>query len=159
MAILFLLHHGQLAEPFKYNFRVFLLLLFLGDIQEATWHLMSATCLSVTREMKEGCNGICTRYVSPFPQLSQSSSQLPPIEIDIGLQLGSNISFLTLSNFPRKIMFHRCASKKSLCLLQTTIPIKNYSLPVTPCPIIILVESGRHKAYVPIDQKIPSIVK
>uniref|UniRef100_A0A8R7QDH2 Uncharacterized protein n=2 Tax=Triticum urartu TaxID=4572 RepID=A0A8R7QDH2_TRIUA len=42
-------------------FRVFLLLLFLVDIQEATWHLMSATCLSVTREMKEGCNGICTR--------------------------------------------------------------------------------------------------
>ncbi|XP_037466777.1 uncharacterized protein LOC119338564 isoform X1 [Triticum dicoccoides] len=41
--------------------RVFLLLLFLVDIQEATWHLMSATCLSVTREMKEGCNGICTR--------------------------------------------------------------------------------------------------
>uniref|UniRef100_A0A8R7QEE5 Uncharacterized protein n=1 Tax=Triticum urartu TaxID=4572 RepID=A0A8R7QEE5_TRIUA len=43
-------------------FRVFLLLLFLVDIQEATWHLMSATCLSVTREMKEGCNGICTRF-------------------------------------------------------------------------------------------------
>ncbi|XP_037430383.1 uncharacterized protein LOC119296076 isoform X2 [Triticum dicoccoides] len=26
-----------------------------------TSHLMSIGCLSVTREMKEGCNGICTR--------------------------------------------------------------------------------------------------
>uniref|UniRef100_A0A8R7U7E6 Uncharacterized protein n=2 Tax=Triticum urartu TaxID=4572 RepID=A0A8R7U7E6_TRIUA len=44
-------------------FRVFLLLLFLVDIQEATWHLMSTACLLVTSEMKEGCNGICIRHL------------------------------------------------------------------------------------------------
>uniref|UniRef100_A0A8R7R0L5 Uncharacterized protein n=1 Tax=Triticum urartu TaxID=4572 RepID=A0A8R7R0L5_TRIUA len=65
--------------------RVFLLLLFLVDIQEATWHLMSTACLLVTSEMKEGCNGICIRYVSPSSQLSQSSSQFLPIVIDMGL--------------------------------------------------------------------------
>ena len=43
--------------------RVFLLLLFLVDIQEATWHLMSTACLLVTSEMKEGCNGICIRHL------------------------------------------------------------------------------------------------
>ncbi|XP_044422372.1 uncharacterized protein [Triticum aestivum] len=44
--------------------RVFLLLLFLVDIQEATWHLMSTSCLLVTSEMKEGCNGIWIRSFS-----------------------------------------------------------------------------------------------
>ncbi|XP_073359194.1 uncharacterized protein [Aegilops tauschii subsp. strangulata] len=43
--------------------RVFLLLLFLVDIQEATWHLMSTACFLVTSEMKEGCNGICIRHL------------------------------------------------------------------------------------------------